>query len=102
MSMERVLDEAVRVFGAKHQCMIAMEELAELIQAISKVNRERSEKHIGNLAEEIADVSIMLEQLQIMFDISDGEIYAIRMSKLDRLSSRIDERRCANVGKDDP
>ena len=42
MSMERVLDEAVRVFGAKHQCMIAMEELAELIQAISKVNRERS------------------------------------------------------------
>ena len=61
--------KAVETFGVDLQQMVAMEELGELIQAISKIARwECSQstlsEYIDNLAEEIADVEIMLEQLK--------------------------------------
>ncbi len=65
--------KAVEKFGIDIQQIVAMEELGELIQAISKIARwecNQSEdveillEYIDNLAEEIADVEIMLEQLK--------------------------------------
>ena len=56
-----VLSWAIKVFGDKAQEEVAMEELAELITAIS--HKHRGREH--NIAEEIADVEIMLEQLKI-------------------------------------
>ena len=65
--------KAVEKFGVDIQQIVAMEELGELIQAISKIARwecNQSEdletlfNYIDNLAEEIADVEIMLEQLK--------------------------------------
>ena len=65
--------KVVEKFGIDIQQIVAMEELGELIQAISKIARwecNQSEdidtllEYIDNLAEEIADVEIMLEQLK--------------------------------------
>ena len=65
--------KAVEKFGIDIQQIVAMEELGELIQAISKIARwecnqledvETLSDYIDNLAEEMADVEIMLEQLK--------------------------------------
>ncbi len=73
--MNEILENAVEKYG-DDQLVVAMEELAELIQALSKVYRYKDgvydSKEIyaifKNAAEEIADVEIMLEQLKIYFE----------------------------------
>jgi NTP pyrophosphatase (non-canonical NTP hydrolase) len=61
-------------YGEK-QAVVAMEECAELIQAISKsIRYENSGTYRENLKEEIADVLIMIETLKIMHEITDDEI----------------------------
>lgn len=74
----------IRETSKNTQLLICMEEPAELIQAISKVQRlnqypigadSRSvDKAIDNLHEEIADVYICLLKLQILFGIDNNEI----------------------------
>ncbi len=44
---------------------MAMEEMSELIQALSK--SIRGKENVDNIAEEIADVEIMLMQLKFIF-----------------------------------
>lgn len=66
--------KTVETFDIDIQQIVAIEELGELIQAISKIARwEYDGKNLeelsdvqDNLAEEIADVEIMLEQLKHM------------------------------------
>ena len=60
---------AIETFGKEAQIIMAMEEMSELIQALSK--NIRGEDNVDNIAEEIADVSIMLEQMMIIFACSD-------------------------------
>jgi len=59
----------------------AIEECGELIVAIAK-------NDTPNIAEEVADVRIMLDQIEIILGIDTG---MIRQSKLERLSLRIKE-----------
>lgn len=54
-------------YGTKHQEDIAIEELAELQKAILKHRRKRSKKRRKAIIDEIADVSVMLEQLKIIY-----------------------------------
>lgn len=54
-------------YGKEHQTIKAMEELAELIQALAKGD-------IDNIKEEIADVRVMLEQIEYLYGISEKEI----------------------------
>ena len=58
-----VLRWAIGKYGATKQENLAIEECSELIQAIS--HKHRGRKH--NIAEEIADVEIMLQQMQLLF-----------------------------------
>lgn len=60
-------------YGQTEQSRLAMEECAELIQAINKVHRKKKGA-INHLTEEIADVLIMIEQLKIMYNITDDDI----------------------------
>lgn len=50
---------------------ILQEECAELIQAVSKHRRKISFSSCVNLAEEIADVEIMIEQIKYLLDNDD-------------------------------
>ena len=75
-----ILTAAIRTFGEKSQEGVAVEECAELIQAISHKHRGRE----NNIAEEIADVEIMLEQLKIINN-CHNECAEIHKQKIDRL-----------------
>lgn len=66
---------------------IAMEECAELIQAISKAKRGKLNK--DNLTEEIADVFICLHWLQKIYDISRADISEWMNIKEKRILDRI-------------
>ncbi len=61
----------IKIYPKEHQLLLAMEELAELTQAISKYLRYGDTEP---LMEEYADVEIMLEQLKQMLQIDDNEI----------------------------
>ena len=87
MNDTELLKLAIKIYGEEKQELKAVEECSELITAICH-------KHIGrknNIAEEIADVSVMLEQLKIINKCGD-EVEKIRKDKLDRLYSRIFEK----------
>ena len=84
MTEFEILTTAIRTFGEKEQECQAIEECAELIQAINHKHRGRP----SNIPEEIADVEIMLEQLKIINDCAD-EVKAMREIKVARLYQRV-------------
>ena len=69
----------IKVYPRNHQMLLAMEELAELTQAISKYLRYGDTEP---LLEEFTDVLIMLEQIRQMLKIEDEEINKRAWKKL--------------------
>lgn len=67
--------------------IIAMEELAELAQEISKMLRGKGD--INGLLEEVADVETMVYYLKEIFKITDDDIQKALSVKLNRLASKI-------------
>ena len=84
MTDNQIYTTAIRTYGEYHQECLAMEECAELIQAINHKHRGRE----YNIAEEIADVEIMLEQLKIINNCAE-EVAAIHKTKVERLFNRV-------------
>lgn len=74
MTNHETWDETIGINGTAIQSVVCMEECSELIQAISK--RLRGELDLDdNLAEEMADVTISIYQLQKMYDVKDEDIH---------------------------
>ena len=91
-----ILDENIKAHGTDFEVGIAMEECAELIQAISKVRRYGFVgKYKDNLLEEIADVNIVLTELVMMFDIELEEFYSVLDRKVQRIKERLEEKQCS-------
>lgn len=67
-----VVKRAIEHYGKDVQSTVCMEECAELIQAISKEKRGKSDK--SHLAEEMADVIICIEMLKEIYSISDDMV----------------------------
>lgn len=86
MTEKDIINVAIKVYGEVNQENMAIEECAELIQAINK--KHRGMKH--NIPEEIADVEIMLEQLKII-NCCNGEVEIIRKEKVERLYDNLVE-----------
>lgn len=82
-----VIHNSIEHYGKDLQSTVCMEECAELIQAISKEMRGKSDK--DHLAEEMADVIICLEMLKQMYDVSDSSINSWIIDKEERLVERI-------------
>ena len=80
-----VYDRAIEHYGREKQCMMTAEECAELIQALSKALRYDGESFIRQVAEEVADVEIMLEQVKRMFGLSPYMVDEYKNIKLARL-----------------
>lgn len=76
---------AIDKFGIKSQIDMAIEEMSELTQALSKFKRNKP----NNVEEEIADVIIMIEQLCLMFN--NEQIRQIIEEKYLRLERRIND-----------
>ena len=66
--MEKMINRIADMYGKEPQLIVLMEECGELIQACSKQLR-RKDKSINNLIEELADVRIMIEQIEHLYGI---------------------------------
>lgn len=87
---ESIYRAAISVWGKDAQENQAIEEMAELIQAINKMRRQPSPEHLDDLKEELADVQIMLDQLRLIHRVSDGELQFYEAQKLQRLQKRLE------------
>lgn len=76
-------DEAIRKWGVEAQREMAYEELGELITAIARHRRGRTDRN--GLITELADVTIMCEQLAYMLGYENYE------QELDRKLTRLKE-----------
>lgn len=85
---EAICRRALKTYGAAAQIRMTFEEMAELQKELCK--NSRGDENIPHIAEEIADCLIMLEQMQILFDIRD-DVSRIAVAKLARLKERLDE-----------
>jgi len=83
-----ILNRAISKYGLMNQMNMCIEEMAELIKALSKVRRPNDDDRAAheNVIEEMADVQIMIDQMRIIFgDTSSQEEY-----KLNRLWERME------------
>lgn len=95
----RINNETMDRYGIKMQSLVAMEELAELQKAISKLVRNSEEKTNSlefkglrhNLIEEMADVIICMDQLKEYYNINHAEIQSAIASKQARQAKRLEE-----------
>lgn len=69
---KKIVEKTIKHYGKETQSIVVMEECAELIQAISKELRGKSDKK--HLAEEMADVYICLELLKRMYEIENSDL----------------------------
>ena len=76
-----ILTAAIQEYGEGAQLLKAIEELSELIRALTRYDRD-------NIAEEMADVRIMLDQLTLIFR-NDREVCEWEFKKLKRLDSHL-------------
>lgn len=67
--------------------IIAMEELSELQQAISKILRGKGDKL--NVMEELVDVEVVMETVKNTMGITEQELDKVRYIKLKRLENKI-------------
>lgn len=77
---------ALNKWGALMQTVVAIEELSELQKELCKALRGM--QHNNHIAEEIADVAIMLEQMTMLYHVRDA-VESWRKEKLERLEKRI-------------
>ena len=82
------LKQALDTYGAEAQTLVAFEEMAELEKELCKHARGRDNRDA--IAEEIADVLIMLEQMMLLHDCKDA-VADFRRRKIKRLAERLKE-----------
>ena len=94
-SRRKKLRDIASYYGSTTQCRQCIEECAELIQAISKWDRaqssgdtEKVNKTVSRIAEEIADVRIMLDQLTFLYGCNE-EVKRNMDEKINRQIVRI-------------
>lgn len=78
--------EALRRWGPEAQMLMAFEEMSELQKELCKAARGKQNK--AEIAEEIADVQIMLGQMILLHDCAD-EVEEQKARKLEHLEGRL-------------
>lgn len=88
LDLDKILKNAVQTWGKEAQTDMMIEEMAELTKEI--LNERRGREH--NIAEEMADVQIMLAQMEIIFQ-NSKEVGRIFWEKVARLDQRLRDRK---------
>ena len=73
----------------EQQILMAIEEMSELTKELLK-NINRDAKNEDLIAEELADVYIMLAQVEMIYNISDESMYQVLDKKTARLKQWLD------------
>ena len=85
MDSDDVLKDAIELWDENTQINMASEGAAELILTISRYFRGRCNKN--DIAEKVADVQIMIDQLKII--IGEEEVNQIQDQKLERTKNAV-------------
>ena len=85
-----ILERAIEAYGADMQLTVAVEELSELIKELCKFKRGSDNR--DNIIEELTDCYIVMEQIEIIFNITGKEMCNKLDEKFKRLERRIAER----------
>ncbi len=86
MKEREIYRAALEKWGADAQTLMVFEEMAELQKELCKNARGKDNR--GNIAEEIADVLIMLEQMTVLHDCR-GMVRMYKAAKIKRLQERL-------------
>lgn len=94
---KELYNKAYHNYGKINQTIKAIEEMSELQKELSKAVQRMFEnktiENISQIVEELADVEIMVEQLQFNFleGKHDNKIEYVKQFKLNRLKDRLNE-----------
>ena len=92
MNYQEVTDtykQAIKTYGEHAQKLMAIEEMSELTKEICKDFRGKLNRE--HLIEELADVTITIDQLMIMYEISGNELQQMCEKKVERLKERLEK-----------
>lgn len=81
-----ILSAAIAVWGKDAQAKMLLEEMAELQKEVCKAWRGKDNS--VEIAEEVADVEVMLAQIKMIFGI-DASVGIYRDAKIERLRQRL-------------
>lgn len=84
--MNDIYKRAYNKWGKNAQILMIIEEMSELSTELCHVIRNRGDGF--KVAEEVADVELMLEQIKYIFDI-EKSVEAYKEQKLRRLEERL-------------
>ncbi len=82
----KLYNDLVEFFGPAHQSLVCIEEMSELTKELIKF--ERGESNYEQIAEEIADVQIMLEQIIRIYGVNE-EVKVYTNQKLKRTQDHL-------------
>lgn len=82
------LQTIISTYGVNPQVDMAIEECSELIKALLKFRRKPTDVTRKDIIEELADVQIMLHQMNIIFECED-EVESVIEYKINRQMERI-------------
>mgnify|MGYP000365568119 CR=1 FL=1 len=85
MQIKKLYELAIKKWGRPAQLVKCAEECSELIKICCKISLG-GPIHFHNLAEELADVKIMIEQIEQAFNV-EGYVEDYRQQKLEHLKS---------------
>jgi NTP pyrophosphatase (non-canonical NTP hydrolase) len=95
MENEGVYHKAIQRWGSQLQIVCCIEELSELQKELCKAIRGK-DWSMSNIAEEMGDVEVMLDQMKILFDVELAtDIY--KKAKIKRLEERLEKQEDSNV-----
>lgn len=92
--MEEQLKKIINHYGISKQLKYIHSEYFELDEAIMKFNDSNynsADFAIEHIAEELADVMVMLKQFQYYYYITDEQVENIMVQKIERQLKRIEE-----------
>lgn len=90
---KKIFVQCIVQWGVKNQEDMAVEEVGEFLKALMKLRRSNSltaKKCLMELADEVADVEVMLEQIKIMHEMH-AIVDDIKVFKINRLQQRLNK-----------
>lgn len=86
MENKKIYKKAIETYGEHSQITMVFEEMSELQKELCKYLRGLGV--IENIAGEIADVEIMLDQMKLLFNI-ENEVKDFKQQKIKRLENNL-------------
>ena len=88
MEIKEVQNAVIAKYGKEHQTFVAIEEMSELMKALTK--NMRGEHNRQDIVEELADVYIVLDQVMMMHGIDLDDVVKEMNVKAKRMADRLE------------